>query len=188
MGRWEPDARARLAVAALDLYLERGFEQTTVADIAERAGVTERTFFRHFADKREVLFDASNTLQTGVVASIHDFADDVSPLEAATSALVTGSAFLEERAEYAARRAQAIAASPELLEREQAKLSRLAAAMADALAERGTPRLSARFAAELAVSAFGAGFERWVAPESAPNLADCIREALRDLRAVVAER
>jgi hypothetical protein len=56
MTRWEPNARGRLEQAALALYGERGFENTTVAEIAARAGLTERTFFRHFADKREVLF------------------------------------------------------------------------------------------------------------------------------------
>ena len=63
MGRWEPDARGRLVKAAMELYGERGFEQTTVAEIAERAGLTERTFFRHFADKREVLFAGAGALR-----------------------------------------------------------------------------------------------------------------------------
>jgi len=185
MGRWEPDARARLANAALDLYLERGFEQTTVADIAERAGVTERTFFRHFSDKREVLFDGTNTLQQGVLAAVGAATVGTPALTIAGDALVIGSAFLEERGEFAGRRTRAIAANPELHERELLKLARLSAAIAAALETRGESPTRARLAAEAAVSAFGAGFERWSGPAPSPNLADCIHEALGELRAVV---
>ena len=70
MGRWEPNARGRLEQAAMELYLERGFDQTTVAEIAERAGLTERTFFRHFADKREVLFAGAGALQELLVSAV----------------------------------------------------------------------------------------------------------------------
>jgi AcrR family transcriptional regulator len=186
MGRWEPDAKARLAVAALDLYLERGFEQTTVADIAERAGVTERTFFRHFTDKREVLFDGTETLQRGVLAGVEAAAVGTPAVEIAGQALIAGSAFLEERGEFAGRRTRAIAANPELHERELLKLARLSASIAAALETRGESPTRARLAAEAAVSAFGAGFERWSGVEPSPSLADCIHEALAELRAVVA--
>ena len=185
MARWQPDARARLAGAALDLYLERGFEQTTVSDIAERAGVTERTFFRHFADKREVLFDGTDSLQRGVLESISTAAADARPLDVAGDALIVGSAFLEERGEFAGRRSRAIAANPELMERELLKMARLGSSIAAALVERGTPAASARLAAEAAVSAFGAGFERWAGDEPSAGLAACIRDALADLRSVV---
>jgi len=185
MGRWEPDARARLANAALDLYLERGFEQTTVADIAERAGVTERTFFRHFTDKREVLFDGTNALENGVLAAIAGAPASTPALDIAGQALIAGSGFLAERGEWAGRRMRAIAANPELLERELLKLARLSSSVAAALVERGTPQLSARLAAEAAVSAFSAGFERWTTATSTLDLADCISDALDELRSVV---
>jgi AcrR family transcriptional regulator len=87
MGRWEPDARGRLLKAALELYGERGFEQTTVAEIAERAGLTERTFFRHFADKREVLFAGAEALQARMVSAVADAPDHVTPIEAAAAGI-----------------------------------------------------------------------------------------------------
>ncbi|TBN58074.1 TetR family transcriptional regulator [Glaciihabitans arcticus] len=184
MARWEPDARARLANAALDLYLERGFEPTTVTDIAQRAGVTERTFFRHFADKREVLFDGTNALQEGVLEAIAS-ATEGTAFDIAGSALVLGSAFLEERGEFAGRRTRAILANPELHERELLKLARLSSAIAGALQARGTPAMSARLAAEAAVAAFSAGFERWSSGVKSPALAECIEAALAEMREIV---
>ena len=80
MGRWEPDARGRLMQAALELYGERGFEQTTVAEIAQRAGLTERTFFRHFADKREVLF--SGEVDDLVLSALADARPSAAPIDA----------------------------------------------------------------------------------------------------------
>ncbi|MFD9129671.1 TetR/AcrR family transcriptional regulator, partial [Kitasatospora sp. NPDC059571] len=82
MGRWEPNARGRLAEAALGLYGERGYEQTTVAEIAERAGLTERTFFRHYADKREVLFDGSGVLQELFAAAVAGAPESAAPIDA----------------------------------------------------------------------------------------------------------
>ena len=70
MGRWEPDARGRLEQAALELFEERGYARTTVGDIASRAGLTERTFFRYFTDKREVLFSGSGAVESLMVESI----------------------------------------------------------------------------------------------------------------------
>ena len=82
MGRWEPDSRGRLQEAALALYSERGFDQTTAAQIAARAGLTERTFFRHFADKREVLFGGSALLQERIVAGVAEAPPEDGPLDA----------------------------------------------------------------------------------------------------------
>ena len=86
MGRWQPNARGRLEQAALELYVERGFEQTTVEEIARRAGLTERTFFRHFADKREVLFAGAASLQDLLVRSVASAPDAATPIDARTTA------------------------------------------------------------------------------------------------------
>jgi AcrR family transcriptional regulator len=104
MGRWQPDARGRMIAAAMELFAERGFEQTTAGDIAERAGVTERTFFRHFTDKREVLFDGSPLMAQTAHDAILDAPDSVTPLEAALAGMVAGGGMLEDRREHAVRR------------------------------------------------------------------------------------
>ena len=122
MGRWEPNARGRLEQAALELYVERGYEQTTVAEIAERAGLTERTFFRHFADKREVLFAGAGALQELLVTAVVGAPDAVAPLEAVAAALEAAGALLQERREYSRRRQSVIDANPALQERELIKL------------------------------------------------------------------
>src|SRR5450755_188573 len=129
MTRWEPNARGRLERAALELYGERGFEQTTVAEIAKRAGLTERTFFRHFADKREVLFGGAGTLQELLVNAVADAPDAAAPIDAVAAALDAAAALLQTRREYALRRQAVIAANTALQERELIKLASLAAAL-----------------------------------------------------------
>ena len=123
MGRWEPNARGRLEQAALELYGERGFEQTTVAEIAKRAGLTERTFFRHFADKREVLFGGAGALQELLVRTVADAPDSAAPIDAMAAALEAAGALLQERREFARQRQAVIAANAELRERELIKLA-----------------------------------------------------------------
>ena len=184
MGRWEPDARGRLARVALELYAERGFEQTTVEDIAERAGVTERTYFRHFVDKREALFDGSAMLQTHIVGAIRDAPPGRSPLEVVGEAFASAGSLLEERHEHARTRAAVIAANPSLQERELFKLATLTSAAAAALRERGVAEPSAGLTAALGVTAFTAGFEAWVADPSSTDLGAHVRVALDGLRAV----
>jgi AcrR family transcriptional regulator len=182
MGRWEPDAAGRLRVAALELFVERGYEQTTVADIAARAGVTQRTFFRYFADKREVLFAGTEQLQEDVVAAIADADADQPPYDVVVEAMAAGTAFLDERRDFARKRAAAVASHPSLQERELLKMASLSAAAAAALAERGVPPLAAGLVAETGVALFKVGFERWVASPDTPALATCIREAAAELR------
>src|SRR6266536_298069 len=104
MGRWEPDARGRLGQAALALYGERGFEQATVAEIAKRAGLTERTFFRHFADKREVLFAGSGDLQALMVSAVADAPATAAPIEAVAAGLEAAAALLQEGREFSRQR------------------------------------------------------------------------------------
>src|ERR1700761_8452074 len=111
MGRWEPNARGRLEQAAMELYVERGFEQTTVAEIARRAGLTERTFFRHFADKREVLFAGAGALQELLVRTVADAAPSVAPIDAVMAAIEAAGALLQQRRDFARQRQAVIAAS-----------------------------------------------------------------------------
>ncbi len=184
MGRWEPDARGRMIRAAMELFAERGFEQTTAGDIAERAGVTERTYFRHFADKREVLFDGSGTIERTAYDAILAAPGDLSPLDAALAGMVAGGGLLADRRDHAVRRARVIAANPSLQERELLKLAAMVDATAGALRRRGVTEPTASLAAHSAVTVFQVGFARWVSAEEPSGLAACIAEAAAALRAL----
>jgi AcrR family transcriptional regulator len=184
MGRWEPDARGRMIKAAMDLFAERGFEQTTAGDIAESAGVTERTFFRHFADKREVLFDGSAVLERTVCEAMLAAPGDLPPLDAALAGIAAGGELLEERREHAVRRSRIVAATPALQERELLKLASMAAATTAALRARGVPEPAASLAAHSAVTVFHVAFARWIAAEDAPGFAVCVSETGDALRAL----
>jgi len=186
MVRWQPDARGRLQEAALALYEERGFDSTTVAQIAEQAGLTKRTFFRHFADKREVLFAGSEALQELLVEGVSAAPESASPLEAVAGALAAAGAMFEPGRAYAARRQRIIAANPELQERELIKLASLAGAVAQALRRRGVKDPAAILTAEAGITVFRVAFERWVEPANRRDLESLIRAALGDLRAVTA--
>ena len=182
--RWEPNARGRLEQAALELYRERGFDQTTVAEIAERAGLTERTFFRYFADKREVLFWGQDMLREIYVSTIADAPDSATPIDAVAAALLAAAPVFRDRHDLARQRQAVIAANPGLQERELLKRASLASAMADALRERGVADPAASLAAEAGVIAFKTAFARWVSEPSEQDLARLIRESLDQLRAL----
>ena len=184
MTRWQPDARGRLEQAALELYGERGFEQTTVAEIAGRAGLTERTFFRYFADKREVLFAGGNALQELLVAGVAGAPDEVTPIDAVASALEAAGGRLQERRDYARRRQAVIAANSELRERELSKLASFAAALAEALRARGVDEPAASLTAEVGIAVFRIAFERWVEATGEVDLPELIRESLDELAAL----
>ena|ERR1039458_5964196 len=186
MSRWEPNARGRLERAALELYSERGFEQTTVAEIAARAGLTERTFFRHFADKREVLFGGAGSLQDLLVSTLAATPDSVAPIDAVAAAFEAASVLMEERREYSGLRQAIIAANTDLLERELVKLATLSAALADTLRQRGVADPAASLTAEAGVAIFKVAFGRWVSETSHRSLAEHIRESLDELKAVTA--
>ncbi len=186
MGRWEPNARGRLEQAALELYIERGFEQTTVAEIAARAGLTERTFFRHFADKREVLFWGAGALQEHLVSAVASAPDSQAPIDAIAAAFEAAGALLQERREFSQQRQAVIAANAGLQERELIKLASLASALADALRRRGVKDPAASLTAEAGVAVFKIAFERWISENSQPDLPQLIRESLDELKAVTA--
>ncbi len=187
MGRWEPDARGRLMQAAFALYGERGFEQTTVAAIASRAGLTERTFFRHFADKREVLFAGADALQALLVSRVADAPEAMAPMEAAVAGLEAAGALIQEGGELPQQRQAIIAASLELQERELIKLASLASALGGALRERGVGEPAASLTAEAGVAVFKVAFERWIETPSEQDLPSLIRESLDALRTVTAD-
>jgi AcrR family transcriptional regulator len=185
MVRWEPDSRGRLHEAAFALYGERGFENTTVAEIAERAGLTERTFFRHFADKREVLFASSEVLQDALVSAVAGAPDSVAPIDAVAAGLQAAGAQIPDRA--TARQRQAIiAANPELQERELIKFASLSAALAEALRTRGVAEPAASITAEVAMAVFRIAFERWIDKANDRDLPELIRESLDQLHTVTA--
>ncbi|MFE5812398.1 TetR/AcrR family transcriptional regulator [Streptomyces sp. NPDC056479] len=186
MGRWEPNARERLAKAALDLYSERGYEQTTVAEIAGRAGLTERTYFRHYADKREVLFDGSGALQDLFVNAVAEAPESAVPIDAVAAGLAAVGMVFVDRIEHSRRRQAVIVANAELQERELIKLASLSAALADALRLRGVGEPAASLTAEAGVAVFKVGFERWIAAAEERTLAQSMRESLEEFRAAVA--
>jgi AcrR family transcriptional regulator len=186
MSRWEPNARGRLEQAALELYSERGFERTTVAEIAERAGLTERTFFRHFADKREVLFGGENALDEIVTRAVAEAAKSVAAIDAVAQGLTAVDELFRGRRDHARRRQAVIAANPELQERELIKMSRLAAATADALRGRGVGEPAASLTAEAGIAVFKVAFERWVGEggDGDRPLSAFVSESLDELKAV----
>lgn len=184
MGRWEPGAGARLREAALDLYLERGFEQTTVADIAQRAGVTARTFFRHYADKREVLFAGSTILAERMVEGLAAAPAGSSPIEAVAAALDAAADVLGHNREWSSRRMKVIEANAELMERELIKMATLSAALADGLRTRGVAEPDASLAAQSGIVVLQVAFGRWVTGVGDDDLGRAMRASLQRLRTV----
>ncbi|WP_409184709.1 TetR/AcrR family transcriptional regulator [Amycolatopsis sp. VS8301801F10] len=189
MARWQPETTQRLVVAAVDLFTEQGYDATTVAQIAERAGVTKSTFFRHFSDKRELLVAGQETLSRLLAEGIAEAPSEASPLEAVAAGLERASGAMgPANRELGPRLKAAVAASTELQERDALKNVGLAAAMSAALVARGVPDAVAHLAAELGVLAFKRGYAQWSEAErdSAGGLAQYAVAALRDLRAAAA--
>jgi AcrR family transcriptional regulator len=189
VARWEPDAQGRLVLAALELFAQRGYDQTTVVDVAERAGVTERTFFRYFTDKREVLFGAGHVWQDQIIAGIEDADPSLAPLDVVVAGLVAGASLLDEGRAFALRRAAVLAATPSLQERELLKMTKLAEAITLTLGKRGVGDFDAQLAAETGVATFRVAFGRWIADASADlSLGEHIAEAASALRALAGRR
>jgi AcrR family transcriptional regulator len=153
----------------MQLYVERGFEETTVAEIAARAGVTARTFFRHFADKREVLFAGSSELQARLVAALEAAPAAATPMQAVAAALDVAAELLGENRDFTRRRQAVINSHAELRERELIKLASVAAALADGLRRRGVPEPDASLAAESGIVVLRVAFDRWTQPEAQPE-------------------
>jgi AcrR family transcriptional regulator len=184
MARWEPNARERLERAALALFAEHGYDATTVAEIADRAGLTRSTFFRHFADKREVLFGGQDMLAELFSEAIRAAPPEATAAECLAAALAAAAvAFTPDRHDLAPLRQSVIAANSELQERQLLKRARLASVMAEALRARGADDVAARLAAEVGVLAFSAAYARWAAPENRQPFTEIARAALRDLQA-----
>jgi AcrR family transcriptional regulator len=187
MGRWEPDARGRLAKAAMALYAEHGFEQTTVAEIASQAGLTERTFFRHFADKREVLFYGMEMARGLLVEAVAAAPASAAPIDVVSAAFLAFAEMLAENPQRARLRDAIVSAHADLRERELVKLGEFAAAVAGALRDRGVPEPAAGLAAEAGVAVFKIAFARWTSAPDPADLPGMFLTLMQDLRDVLAE-
>jgi AcrR family transcriptional regulator len=185
MSRWEPDARGRLEQAALELFGERGFEQTTVAEIAARAGVTERTFFRYFTDKREVLFAGAGLLREAFLAGLAGAPESAAPIDAVAAALEGAAVLMQQRPlEFARQRAAVVSANAELQERELIKMDGLSAALAQTLRSRGVTEPAASLTAQAGIAVFRVAFASWIDEANERDFTALIRESLVELKAV----
>jgi AcrR family transcriptional regulator len=188
VSRWAPNARERLETAALDLFVENGYEETTVAQIADRAGLNRATFFRHFADKREVLFGGEDLLAGLFADAIRAAPPGVTLTECLQAALAAvGVVMTPQRRAAAARRVLVVAANNELQERGLLKHARIARSITAALRDRGTDELTARLGAAMGMLAFSVAFERWMKTTDDEPFPPFAAEALSDLQARAAE-
>ncbi|MET7685107.1 TetR/AcrR family transcriptional regulator [Streptomyces sp. NPDC005423] len=187
MARWEPNTRERLVRAALDLFIERGYDATTVSEIADRAGLTKTTFFRHFPDKREVLFAGQDVHTRLLTEAITAAPEDATPLRAVRAALdALTASFRDDRRDFSARLRPVVAGHGELQERATLKRARLADAAADALRGRGVPGPAADLAAGLGIRAFYQAYDQWADPAERRTLTEIARHTFDELRAAMA--
>ncbi len=188
MARWQPGTRERLQATTLELFAEQGFEGTTVAEIASRAGLTERTFFRYFADKREVLFAGQDEFAGMFLDRIAAGPPDAEPFPLVMAAVRAAATefFPAERRWYSRQRQTIIDGHPGLQERELLKLAGLTTAMAAALRERGTPEPGAVLSAEFGVTAFRVAFARWVSDGEDRDMDVILDDVLSELRVMAA--
>jgi AcrR family transcriptional regulator len=182
--RWQPDARARLVLAALDLFEERGYDQTTVAEIADRAGLTKRTFFRYSVDKREVLFWGTDDVGDLFTRAIRSAPRSASALHAVALGFDAFARMLEEQGEVALRRIRIVRASPELSERQLIKFSSMSNAASRALRCRGVDGAVADLTAETAMTVVRVATSHWLEKTSDKPLAELFAETLAQLRTV----
>lgn len=188
MGRWEPGSKGRLQEAALELFAERGFEQTTAAQIAAQAGVTERTFFRHFADKREVFFAGFPLLQERLESAVEQAPRECGALDAVGHGMLALAGLIGEgRPDLAAKRQAVVAATPELRERELAKFADFAAVTAELLRRRGVGDPQAELAAQMGMTALRVAAGQWTDAGQRLGLVALVERSIADLRAVAGE-
>ncbi len=182
MPRDGAEVRKRLRSAALELFQDAGYEATTATEIAARAGVTERTFFRHFADKREVLFDGEHLLTEALVSAVRAAPAALGAWGTLLRAFRAAEPlFLENRA-FSEPRRHIIAGSPALEERQQAKVRAITVALASALIERGVPPYSADLAAQMGMAALGHAFTSWL--DGSGGLQEHLARAFAEIRAL----
>jgi AcrR family transcriptional regulator len=184
MSRWSPNARGRLEQAAFELFLAEGYDQITVADIAKRAGLTERTFFRHYADKREVLFGGSSTLQDELLRALDALPPALPTIEAVRIAVEAMSALMNGRRAHARERQRIVAAHADLQERDLIKRATLTAALAQALQTRGVPEAAASLAADIGIGVFYVGFVRWLDDPAEREIDQIVHEGFEQLKAL----
>jgi AcrR family transcriptional regulator len=172
----------------MELFQERGYVRTTVEEIAARAGLTERTFFRYFTDKREVLFSGSSDLQKRMTDATTDAPEATAPLDAVAAALEAAAAALQQHRDesYVRARHALLTAHAELRERELIKLASLTSAVAQALRKRGVAEPTASLTAEAGIAVFKVAFERWVTGTEPRDFSQHVRAVLDELRAVTA--
>lgn len=185
MPRSGEDARRRLRQAALELYRERGFDRTTTAEIAARAGLTERTFFRHFPDKREVLFDGETALREVMTDAVAEAPDGLAPLDILLRVCRDAGRRLEENRSFTEPRFEVIAATPALRERDLAKHASLIDAVAEALRQRGVDERLADLATRAGWAAFDRAARDWI-DDPGQSLGAHLDRAFHDLRGLIA--
>jgi AcrR family transcriptional regulator len=188
MGRWKPGASGRLEQAAYELFLERGYDHTTVVDIAKRAGLTERTFFRHYADKREVLFGGAAALQAELLRALDAVPLKLPAIEAVGIAVEAISSLMHGRKELARERRRIIDAHADLKERDLIKRAALTTALAGALHKRGVPEPAASLAADMGITVFYVGFGRWIDDPAERELVEIVHKGFEELKAVASGR
>ncbi|MGW7537094.1 TetR/AcrR family transcriptional regulator [Amycolatopsis sp. NPDC054798] len=188
MARWEGNTRNRLEQAALELFEEQGYDRTTVAQIAQRANLTERSFYRWFADKREVLFGGSQELEAEFAAAIGSVPPGTAALPTLLAAFATAPRVFRPR-EFLLRRAAVIAANPPLRERKLIKLVTISETLTSALLERGIEPETARLATDLGLSVLRLATERWMAEEhrDSNGFPEALSAAAADLLAVATD-
>ncbi|MBV9796234.1 MAG: TetR family transcriptional regulator [Actinobacteria bacterium] len=181
MPRWEPEARDRLRDAALELFLAHGYDNVTVAQITERAGLTRRTFSRYFTDKRDVLFAESEQLPAVLAAAVGRADPDLAPFAAMLTALGEVGDLVADA--HAAERRAIVQGSPELQERGRTKFAAVTSALAAALEQRGASPATATLLAPVGIAIFRSAFDRWSGQPEAATLPDRIRETAAELAA-----
>ena len=185
MSRWEADAAGRLERAALELFDERGFDRTTVAQIAKRAGLNERSFYRYFTDKREVLFDGGHELERHLTQALQEAPAEAGPLDALLAALVDAARVFRPK-ELLRTRERVINANLQLRERELVKMDALYTALVSALRARGADETTARIATDIAILIWRVAADRWLHGDDSTFAAEVL-DATRHLRRIAAD-